>query len=48
MVARVGQEVGVCPIPGNIYGQVWQGSEHCDPVEDVPALIAGSVGLDDL
>jgi len=35
------------PIPGNIQGQVGQGSEQPDLVEDVPAHCRG-VGLDDL
>jgi len=38
-----------CPIfiPGNIQGQVGQGSEQPDLVEDIPVLCRG-VGLDDL
>jgi len=36
-LAQVAQRGGGCPIPGNIQGQVGQGSEQPDPVEDVPA-----------
>jgi len=43
---RVAQRGGSCPIPGNIPGQVGQGSEQPDLVEDVPAHCKG-VGLDD-
>lgn len=39
-VAQVGQESGVCPIPGKIQGQLGQGSEQRDPV-DVPAHCRG-------
>ena len=35
------------PIPGNIQGQVGQGSEQLDLAKDVPAHCRG-VGLDDL
>ena len=44
---QVAQRGGRCPIPGNIPGQVRQGSEQPDLVEDVPAHCRG-VGLDDL
>jgi len=32
---------GRCPIPGDIHGQVGQGSEQPDQVEDVPAHCRG-------
>ena len=38
---------GRCPIPGNIQGQVGQGSEQPGVVEYVPAHCRG-VGLNDL
>jgi len=44
---RVAQRGGRCPNPANIQGQVGQGSEQPDPVEDVPAHCRGA-GLDDL
>ena len=44
---EVSQRGGGCPIPGNIPGQVGQGSEQPDLVEDVPAHGRG-VGRDDL
>ena len=43
----VAQRGGRCPMAGNIQGQVRQGSEQLDLVEDVPAHCRG-VGLDDL
>jgi len=46
-LAQVAQRGGQCPIPGNVQGQVGRGSEHPDPVEDVPAHCRG-VGLDGL
>ena len=45
--AQAAQRGGRCPITGNIPGQVGQGSEQPDLVEDVPAHGRG-VGLDDL
>jgi len=44
---QVAQRGGRCPIPGNIQGQIGQGSEQPDIVVDVPAY-CGRVGLDDL
>ena len=44
---RLPREVVDAPIPGNIQGQVGQGSEQADLVEDVPTHCRG-VGLDDL
>jgi len=38
---------GRCPIPGKVQGQIGQGSELPDLVEDVPAHCRG-VGLDGL
>ena len=38
---QVTQRGGRCPIPGNIQGQVGQGSEQPDLVEDVPAHCRG-------
>jgi len=35
------------PIPGNVQGQAGWGSEHPDPVADVPAHCRGA-GLDGL
>ena len=46
-VEQVAQRGGWCPLPGNIQGQVGQGSEQPDLVVDDPALCRG-VGLDDL
>jgi len=46
-LAQVAQRGGRCPIPGNIQGQVGQGSEQPGLVEDVPAHCRG-FGLDDL
>ena len=46
-LAQVAQRGGRCPVPGNIQGQVGQGSEQPDLVEDVPAHCRG-VGLDGL
>ena len=46
-LAQVARRGGRCPIPGNVQGQVGQGSEQPDLVEDVPAHCRG-VGLDDL
>jgi len=46
-LAQVAQRGGRCSIPGNIQGQVEWGSEHPDPVADVPAHCR-AVGLDDL
>jgi len=40
-LAQVAQRGGRCPIPGNIQGQVGQGSEQPDPAEDVPAHCRG-------
>ena len=40
-MALVVQRVGRCPIPGNIQGQVGQGSEQHGLVEDVPAHCRG-------
>lgn len=44
---HIAQRGGRCSIPGNIQGQVKQGSEEPDLVKHVPAHIRG-VGLDDL
>ena len=44
---QVAQRGCTRPIPGNIQGQVGQGSEQPDLVADVPAHCRG-VGLDDL
>jgi len=41
---EVAQRGGSCPIPGNIQGQVGQGSEQPDLVVDVPTQCRG-VGL---
>ena len=41
MLAQVAQRGGWCPIPGNIPGQVGQGSEQPEPAEDVPAYGRG-------
>ena len=41
-LAQVARRGGRCPIPGNIPGQVGQGSAHPDPGEDVPARCRGS------
>ena len=46
-LAQVAQRGCGCPVPGTIQGQVGQGSEKPDLVEDVPAHGRG-VGLDDL
>jgi len=43
---RVAQRCSGGPSPGNIQGQVGQGSEQPDLVEDVPAHCRG-VGLGD-
>jgi len=40
-LAQVAQKGGGFPIPGNVQGQVRQGSEQPDPVEDVPAHCRG-------
>jgi len=49
MLERVAQRGGRCLIPGNIQGQVAQGSEQPDLVEDVPAHCRGmGFGLHDL
>lgn len=45
MLAQVAQRGGGCPLPGNIQGQVRQGSEQPGLVEDVPDFCRG-VGLD--
>jgi len=45
--AQVAQRRDRCPIPGNIQGQVGQGSEQPDLVEDVPAPCS-RVALGDL
>lgn len=47
MLALVAQRGGGSFIPGNIQGQVRQGSEQAGLVEDVPAFCRG-VGLDGL
>lgn len=47
MLAQVVQGGGVCPIPGNIRGQVGQGSEQPDVAQDTPAY-RGRFGLNDL
>jgi len=47
VLAQIAQRGGRCPIPGNIQGQVGQGSEQPGLVEDVPAHCRG-VGLDDV
>ena len=44
---RVAQRGSGGPIPGNIQGQVGQGSEQPDVVSGVPARCGGA-GLDDL
>ena len=44
---QVAQRGDRCPIPGNLEGQVGQGSEQPHLVEDVSAYCRG-VGLDDL
>jgi len=44
---QVAQRGGQCPIPGNVQGQVGQGSEQHHLVEDVTACCR-RVGLDDL
>ena len=44
---QAAQRDGRCPIPGNIQGQIGQGSEQPDLVEDVAAYCRG-IGLDDL
>jgi len=38
---------GRCPIPGNIQGQVGQGSEQSDLIEDIP-IHCRVVGLEGL
>lgn len=45
-LAQVAQRGGRCLIPGNIRGQVGQGSEQPDLVENVPAYCRG-VGIDE-
>jgi len=40
---QVAQRCGRCPIPGNIQGQVGQGSEQPVLVEDVPAHCRGEL-----
>jgi len=40
-LAQVAERGGRCPIPGNIPGQVGQGSEQPDPLEGVPAHCRG-------
>lgn len=44
---QVAQRDNRCPMPGNIEGQVGQGSEQTDLVEGVPAHRRW-VGLDEL
>jgi len=44
---QVAQRGGKCPFSGNIQGQVGQGSERLDLMEDAPARCR-EVGLDDL
>ena len=44
---QVAQRDGRCLIPGNLEGQVGQGSEQPDLVEDVPAHCR-AVGLEDV
>ena len=44
---QAAQRGGRCPIPGSIQGQVEQGLEQPDLVEDVPPHCRG-FGLDDL
>jgi len=46
-MAQVAQRGGRCPIPGNVQGQVGQGSEQSGLVGHVPAHCS-RVGLDDL
>ena len=46
-LAQIAQRSSGGPIPGNIQGQVGQGSEQPGAVEDVPAHCRGG-GLDDL
>jgi len=46
-LAHVAPRGGRCPIPGNIHGQVGQGSEQPDCVEDVLAHCRGGGGLDE-
>ncbi|KAK4815290.1 hypothetical protein QYF61_026195 [Mycteria americana] len=46
-LAQVVQRGGRCPIPGNIQGQVGQGSEQPDLVEDVPAHCRGALAVSD-
>ena len=38
---QVAQRGGRCPMAGNVQGQVGQGSEQPDLVEDVPAHCRG-------
>ncbi|KAK4816211.1 LOW QUALITY PROTEIN: hypothetical protein QYF61_013449 [Mycteria americana] len=40
---QVAQRGGRCPMPGNIQGQVGQGSEQPDLVEDIPAHCKGVI-----
>ena len=40
-LAQVAQRGGRCPISGDLQGQVGQGSEQPDLVEDVPAYCRG-------
>jgi len=46
-LAQVAQRGGGCPLPGNIQGQVGQGSEQPGLVEDGPAHCR-AIGSDDL
>jgi len=46
-VEQIAQRGSGGPIPGDIQGQVRQGSEQSGLVEDVPAHCRG-IGLDDL
>jgi len=47
VVKQIAQRRSGGPIPGSIQGQVRQGSQKPDLLEDVPAHCRG-VGLDDL
>lgn len=44
-LGQIDQRGGRCPIPRNIQGQIGQGSEQPDSVEDLPAYFRG-LGLD--
>ena len=46
-LAQVAQRGGGCPLPGNIQGQVGQGSEQPGLVENILTHCRGA-GLDDL